>query len=94
MVTVSDTAASVLAESLAASRKNDEDVLRVSQDGTDLSLKLGAKQEGDVVFEHQQRPVLVLEPSIAEALGDVIIDTDPLEGSKLVIKPAGHEYTN
>jgi hypothetical protein len=92
MLTVTDTAAAVLAGNLEANRNDDQKIFRISQAGESLSLDLGEEQAGDVIVRHQERPILVLDPAIVDALGDVIIDTDSPGGTTLIIKPAGHEY--
>ncbi len=89
MLNVTESAGAIIRTTLEANQQAEDDVFRVMYSGNDLALAIGAQQEGDIVIEHQDRAILVLEQSIADALGDVTIDTDAPEGSQLVIKPAG-----
>lgn len=94
MLTVTESAGAIIKDTLEANRQAEDDVFRVTYAGSDLALSMGAQQDGDVVIQHQDRAILVLEQTVVDALGDAIIDTDSPEGSELVIKPAGHDYAH
>ena len=87
MLNVTDKAASALRESLQASSERDSDVLRLTEADEGLGLVLGEEQEGDQVIEHGDRKILVIGPTIAEALDGVTMDAvETPGGQQLVLK--------
>lgn len=88
MLTITESAGAIIANTLEAHRQAADDVFRVMYAGSDLALSMGGEHDGDIVIRHENRPILVLEASIAEALNDLIVDTDSQDPSRLVIKTA------
>lgn len=86
MITVTATAGTIITNTLEANRQADDDVFRLVVVGNDLSLSVDAERDGDIVVRHETRAILVIEPPVAEAIGDVTIDTDADDPSRLVLK--------
>lgn len=92
MVNVTKAAVALLLTNLDAHRPGKGDIVRVSRNGGGLSLAMGARENGDVVIQLADGVILVMEPSIADELGEAIIDTSA--GAQLIIKLGGHEYVD
>jgi hypothetical protein len=87
MLTITESAGTVISSTLEANRRGGDDVFRVTYVGDELALSVGGQQDGDLVISHEERPILVLERSVADKLADLIVDTDAEDASRLVIRP-------
>lgn len=94
MLNVTEWAGAIIKNTLEANRQAEDDVFRLTYAGSDLVLLMGAQRDGDVVIQHHDRAILVLEQSVVDALGDLTVDTDLPEGSQLIIKPSGTTPSN
>ena len=87
MVNVSDLAASVLLETMKASGVTEDQGLRLVTNEGRLSLNIDSANSDDRVIEHDGANVLIIEKSVDESLGNILIDVQETpSGPQLVIK--------
>jgi hypothetical protein len=74
MIQVSDKAAEALHATLEQNQTDPDDVLRIEQSETGLSLSIGAQHDGDQLIGHDDRVILAIDPAVSEALSGATID--------------------
>jgi Fe-S cluster assembly iron-binding protein IscA len=85
MLTVTEAAGVHLAEVLADAPG--EAAVRFTVQEQSLAPRLDMPRDNDVIFEHQGRTVLVIEPQLAGRLSDRVLDACETEtGTKLVLR--------
>jgi Fe-S cluster assembly iron-binding protein IscA len=90
MLIVTENAAAVLDRSLAASRENESDILRLVRSGQGVGLTISEEQEGDHVIQYEDRKILAVEPEILRVLDKATIDAvNTPEGLRLTLRPPG-----
>jgi Fe-S cluster assembly iron-binding protein IscA len=89
MINVTEKAAEALSETLDANRKEDSaQVLRLVSSEQGFGLGLDEERDGDQVVTHDERTVLVIESSVAQAFDGAVVDAVPSpEGPRIVIQP-------
>ena len=93
MLTVSDSAATMLHETLDKHSTNNSDVLRFAMSDDGVGIELGEERTGDETFSHAGRVILAIERDLANALDGAHIDTvETPQGPQLVFEsPAEDE---
>lgn len=89
MLTITDKAAQYLREMLVARPEGSSQLLRIVARGGNYELTLDDAQEGDSVYEHEGEQYLVVDPVVAEALAEAVIDAEETpDGTRLVLSSA------
>jgi hypothetical protein len=84
---ISDQAAETLHNTLTQNDAATSDVIRIAQTGDGLALAIGAVNDGDETFMHEDRTVLAIPAEIAPALSDATLETIETEGEvRLVLR--------
>lgn len=84
MLTVTENASQHLSELL--SEAPDDAVVRFVPHENGLAVQLDNVRSEDVTFEHEEKPVLALDPQVSEALSDRTLDVQSTdEGPQLAI---------
>lgn len=85
MLTVTDSAAAQLDTMLSDAPEGA--AIRFVPNGNVLEPRLDEPREGDAVYKHGERVVLIVEPNMAEALSDRVLDSQSTEqGERLTLK--------
>jgi hypothetical protein len=89
MISVTEKATAALNDTLNANLKGKSSkLLRLVSSEAGFGLNLDEEREGDQVVKHEDRPVLVIESSVAESFDGAVVDAvDSPEGRKIVIQP-------
>lgn len=86
MVTVTDQAAQELRNILADTAMKPEQALRlVMRPGGGLGLGLDEEHEGDQVVTADGEKILLVAPSVVEALGEATIATQETSGGQMLV---------
>ena len=87
MLTVSERAASVLHDALAADEAGEEELFRLTGSGDDLTLLIGGARKDDQLITHERRGVLAIAADIAGAFDGAVLDAmDTPEGPRLILR--------
>lgn len=87
MLTVTESAGARLARELALKRTRAGTAMRVVRTERGWRLRVAEPAEGDAVYAHDGRPVLLLDAQAAELLANRTLDTrDASERSKLRLR--------
>ncbi len=90
MLEVTEAARDYLADRIAE-RDPEEACFRIiPKDGRGFTLEEGELQPSDIVIRHDGRPILALEPDVAERLDGWVLDVEGLPGEEqqLLLMPA------
>ena len=79
MLTVTDTAAKVLAEALASRQEDSPQMLRITFVDGEYTLTLDNPGDEDQVIEHEGQGLVVLDPEVSEGLSDFTLDAQETE---------------
>lgn len=86
MLTVTNSAASLLQEIQASQEEAGEKVLRLINRSGQFELTFDVRNDDDQVFQSEGKDVLLVAPEVAESLADAVIDTqDTPEGPRLTL---------
>jgi Fe-S cluster assembly iron-binding protein IscA len=87
MLTVTESAATMLHDTLDKHATNDSDVLRVAMNDGGVGIELGEERAGDETFSHGGKIILAIEHDLSSALDGARIDTvETPEGRQLVFE--------
>ena len=87
MLTVTDPAAAQLDAMLEKAPEGA--AIRFVANGQMLEPRVDQPREGDQAYTHEQKVVLLVEPAMADALKDRVLDTQKTEqGTQLALKQA------
>jgi Fe-S cluster assembly iron-binding protein IscA len=87
MLSVTDGALEHLATVLANPDVPDGTVIRCVVEGENLALVTDAEEPGDVIFQHEERTVLVVAKDLSDALDGREFDVDATEeGTGLMLR--------
>lgn len=87
MIGISEVAVKVLAEGLQASGVEPEKGLRLSEEGSNLTLGLDTPKENDRVVSQDGQSVLIINQELEERVGDALIDIEQTsEGPALIMR--------
>lgn len=86
MFVMTEAAGGYLTRVLEQAHATDDTAVRFVLEGERLTPKLDTVQPGDDVFAHAGRKVLVVDKSVARALGSSILDVEKtMNGNKLIL---------
>lgn len=86
MLSVTDAAVQELSDLLQQTDSAESQCVRLIQTDDALGLRLDTPQEGDQVVSDEDRPVLLVEPALAEALEGATLDAvDTQDGRQLML---------
>ena len=86
MLVMTDAAGGFLTRVLQEARATDDTAVRFVLEGEKITPTLDTARPGDDVFAHAGRRVLIVDKSVAEALGSSVLDVEKtLNGSKLIL---------
>jgi hypothetical protein len=86
MLIVTDAAKALLAEMLNEHEAAETDAARLVPEEADYTLHIDTPQPEDETYEHGGRTVLLLTPSVTEALDQMVLDTTKTdEGTELAL---------
>jgi Fe-S cluster assembly iron-binding protein IscA len=86
MLTVTDTAAQYLRETLSRKEEGAPAALRIVYSEEGYQLTLDDPKEGDQVYEHEGESYLLLDSEVGEALSDASLDVqDSPQGVRLTL---------
>ena len=89
MLTVTETAGAHLAEMLDEAKAPGGAAARFIMGPEGLSLAMDAKRDGDEIFAHEGRTVLLVAEDVASLLADKTLDlTDTEQGKALTLEDA------
>jgi Fe-S cluster assembly iron-binding protein IscA len=88
MINVTDKAAKTLSLTLDQNQEENK-LLRLNTSGESFVLTLDEQQDEDQVITHEDKPVLLIAPSISSALDGAVVDVAENDsGSQLIIQSA------
>ena len=87
MLNVTDKATAALRATLNESADDEQHCLRMEQSREGLALRIDERREGDQVVSDAGGDVLVVEPTISDALDGATLDAeDSPDGTRLILK--------
>lgn len=90
MLSVTDKAVDILAQSLEASEANEGQSLRLARTPQgEFGLAIDEEREGDQVVKHAEKPILVVDQEVSSALDGAVLDVvESPEGQRLTLRMA------
>jgi Fe-S cluster assembly iron-binding protein IscA len=89
MLIVTESAKALLADMLAEHEAAETDAARLVIEGEDYNLQLDTPGPEDETHEQAGRTVLIVSPSVTEALDQIVLDTTETdEGTELTLRDA------
>jgi len=86
MFTVTDEALAHLSELLTKAEASEDVAVRFLREGRGLVLQLDKTGEGDTIFEHEGKTVLVFDEEVSEVLTDSTLGVEESEaGARLAL---------
>ena len=86
MFVMTDAAGGFLSRVLQEAHATDDTAVRFVLEGERVTPRLDTVQPGDDVFAHAGRKVLIVDKSVARALGSSVLDVEKTrQGNKLIL---------
>jgi hypothetical protein len=86
MLVMTEAAAGFLTRVLENAHATEDTAVRFVLDGERVTPRLDTVRAGDDVFAHAGRKVLIVDKSVAQALGSSVLDVEKtMSGSKLIL---------
>lgn len=88
MINVTEKALGMLENSLIANQANEGDALRLARNPEgEFGLALDQEREGDHVVKSEERPVLIVDKGVSDALDGATLDVDESPaGARLTLR--------
>jgi hypothetical protein len=86
MLSVTEAACGLLADNLSRSQVPDDTALRVVREGGNLTIRPDQASDDDVTFDHDGKPLLVMDEEMAQELDNRILDVEETpDGPRLAL---------